>query len=350
MKIMTTTNREALGPAERIINTVLTFCDHLFHNRPGYVTPDSTSATGVRWYPCTWVLTEGQGKVVFRLDKAGTKTRKVRVGVLQESGRILDGTRDIGYYMSPGIFREVAVWGYRQIAEVWKVDNEFAARWASHVFSEDRRDLKVLLAAFMLCQSRKGEPVLDQGKVAFLDEDYRDIGEAMLLIKKKGGDFDPKQVLRVRDLLMLPEIAQINRELGFGNSARKPFLGRWETAARKYLRYRESNPALFKGLLDHGHKSSVIELSKRCGYKPASPKFFQALRWKQEQAAQGHRNIAIGQSVAAAETWESLTETQICEKIMQERPGYKKIVSLVPRDLGVTRAIMAAAIEAGSLS
>jgi hypothetical protein len=45
-----------------------------------------------------------------------------------------------------------------------------------------------------------------------------------------------------------------------------------------------------------------------------------------------------------------MTEVQICEKIMRDKPGFKRITGLLPKEIGVTRAIMAAAIEAGCLS
>jgi hypothetical protein len=238
---------------------------------------------------------------------------------------------------------------YQQVAEVWKLDNEFAAKWASYAWKQDHRDLKVILAAFMLCQSRKGDPVIDAGKIAFHDEDYRDVGEAMLLLHEKGKDLNPKLLLRLHDLLSLPGIAEVNRQLGFGKSARRPFYGRWEKAVTKWLQYREQNPKLLEGLVKAGFKTTVMELARRVGYKPASPKFFDALRWKQVQAKDGRRDMAIGAAVKAAESWEGFTETQICERIVQSKPDWKRIVGLLPKG-GLTRAIVAAAIEAGSFS
>ena len=43
-----TTVQETLGPAERIINTLLAHSDHMVHNRPGMVVKDAKSVTGVR--------------------------------------------------------------------------------------------------------------------------------------------------------------------------------------------------------------------------------------------------------------------------------------------------------------
>jgi len=345
-------DKENLGPAERIIQSLLQYTDHMVHNRPGIVTPDARAAVGVKWEPVTHKEEgEPKQKVVYRLIKQG-KTEKVRAGVMREDGRIIEGGRDVGEYRPAGLFPEVAAWMYRQIADVWKLDNEFAARWASYAFGQEHRDLKVALAAFMLVQSRKGDPVLDGGKVAFHDEDFRDVGEAMMLlhVKDKKSDFNPKLLLRVHDLLCLPQVAAVNRELGFGRSARHAFTGRWEKAVEKWLRFREENPKLLDGLVKAGFRSTVMELARRTGYKPETPKFFQSLRWKQAQAKDGRRTLAIGQAVEAAETWEGLTEEQVCERIVRTKPGYKRIVGLVPSGVGITRAVMAAAIEAGSLS
>ena len=346
---------ENLGAADRIIQSLLAYQDHMVHNRAGMVTVDRTQVVGVRWEPVTHRVQEGQ-KVVFRLVKetVGRKKKQteVRIGTLREDKKIMNGgPNPIAEYRDAGLFPEVAQWLYRQVAEVWKLDNEFAARWASYAFGEEHRDLKVVLAAFMLVQNRKGDPVMDAGKVAFYDEDYRDVGEAMLLLNRKDDrGFNPKMLLRVHDFLKLPVIAQINRELGFGNSARNAFLGRWPAVVEKWLRYREENPKVLQGLVKAGFKTTVMELAERVRYKPSTPNFFKVLRWGQAQADDGRRSILIGEAVAAAESWEGLTEEQICEKITKDKPDWKRVTSMVPQKVGITRAIMAALIEAGGLS
>lgn len=343
-------NNENLGVAERIIQTLLTYNDHMHHGRPGLVVKDARAATGVRWEPVTHKM-EGNDKVVYRLVKAGKKTNKVRVGVCQPNNEIRENGQVVGTYRPAGLFPEVVAWMYRQIAEVWKLDNEFAARWASLAFTQEHRDLKVALSAFMLAQSRKGDPVLDNGKVAFHDEDYRDVGEAMLLLYTKDKkDFNPKLLLRVHDILALPEVAEINRELGFGRSARRPFFGRWHKAVEKWLRYREENPRLLEGLVKAGFRTTVMDLARKVGYKPETPKFFETLRWKQVQAEDGRRSVAIGAEVKAAESWGDLSEEQICQRIVKDKPNYKRIVGLLPKHVGLTRAIVAAAVDAGSFS
>ncbi len=342
-------NQENLGPAEKIIQSVLTYTDHAVHNRPGIVTTDGRTTIGVKWDFATYKV-EGEEKIAYRISKAGKKTVNTRAGVLGDDKKIRENRHIVGEWRDPGLFPEVVAWMYKQVADIWKLDNEFAARWASYQFSQDHRDLKVILAAFMLVQSRKGDPVLENGKIAFHDDDYRDVGEAMMLLYKKDLSLNPKLLLRIREVLEVPQVIALNRELGFSRSAREPALGRWAKVVNKWLRYREENPKLLEGLVKAGFKQTVIALCKRSGYKPDTSKFFQTLRWKQAQAKDGRRTIAIGEAVAAAESWEGLTETQVCEKVVKEKVGWKRLVSLVPRDIGITKAIMAAAIESGSLS
>ncbi|HUV14917.1 MAG TPA: hypothetical protein VMY18_14835, partial [Acidobacteriota bacterium] len=308
-----TTDANTLGPAEHIIQAILTHSDHMVHNRPGVVVEDGRNKTGVRWDPVTHKVEDGT-KVVYKLVKQGKKSTRVKLGNLLDDGRVQNGAF-VGHYRSPGLFPEVASWLYGQVAEVWKLDNEFAARWASFAFDEEHRDLKVVLSAFMLVQSRKGDPVVEGGEILFSDDDFRNVGEAMMLIYQKGKkSLDPKLLLRIHDLLSLESIAKINRDLGFGKSARRPFYGRWPKAVEKWLRYREENPKMLEGLVKAGFRTTVMELARRVGYKPLTPKFFEVLRWKQKQSDDGRRVLAIGAEVKAADSWEGLTETQICEK------------------------------------
>ena len=341
---------ENIGAAERVVGTALAYGDHLVHNRPGMVSPDARSPFGLAWRPVTHREENGV-KVVYGLVRQGKKTARIQIGTLGEVGKITDAAgREVGRYRAPGLVPEAVAWLYRQVAEVWKLDNEFAARWASHAFAQEHRDLKVVLAAFMLVQARKGDAVEEGGDVLFRDEDFRDVGEAMLLLRKEGRDFHPKLLLRVHDVLTLPAVAAVNRELGFGISGRRPFVGRWPRVTLKWLRHREENPKLLEGLVKAGFRRAVMSLARRVGYKPESPRFFEVLRWKQAQAEDGRRAIAIGVEIKAAETWAGKTEAEICEAIVRERPNYKRIVGLLPKEIGLTRAIAAAAVEASALS
>lgn len=351
--------REALGPAERIINTLLTYADHMIHSRAGLVVPDHRAVTGVRWVPVTHKLEEGQ-KVVYELSATGKgKARKnvrTRRGVLAENGvDVTENGVKIGYYLKPRThapganpFPEVATWMYRQVAEIYKLDNEFVARWASWSFPKEHKDLKVILTAFLLVQSRKGDAIKENGETIFRDEDYRAVGEAMCLIRQDK-DLDAKLLLRVGKVLRVPGIVAINRELGFTQS-RHPALGRWPVAVRRWLAFRENNPRMLQGLVRTGMKETVKQLSREVQYKPTTVSFYETLRWKQKQAPQGHRTLALDMKVKQAETWEGLSEEAICERIMSSKPGWKRITGLIPASVGLTRAIMMASMEAGSIS
>jgi hypothetical protein len=337
---------ESLGPVERLIQTLVTHSDHMVHNRPGVVVKDPASPTGVRWTPATH-----RERVVFTLHKQGKKRSEQRLGVLGEDLKVRDERGQVvAEYRNPGLFPEVAAWLYGQVAHVWTLDNEFAAHWASWSFAQEHRDLKVVLAAFMLVQSRAGLPVRDGDEVLFLDEDFRAVGEAMCLLRRDGRDLNPRLLLRVGEVLELPEVAEINRRLGFGRSGRNPAMGRYVKAVEKWLRHREQNPRMLEGLVRAGFRSTVMQLARKVGYKPLTPQFFQILRWKQKQATDGRRAIAIDVAIEAAETFAGLTEAQICQRIVETKPSFKRVVGMLPAEIGLTRAIMAAAIEVGCVS
>lgn len=107
---------------------------------------------------------------------------------------------------------------------------------------------------------------------------------------------------------------------------------------------------MLEGLVKAGFRTTVMTLARKIGYKPSSEWFFELLRWKQKQAEDGRREMAIGKHVKVAESWAHLSEEDVCRKIEEDRPGWKRIVGLLPKEIGVTRAVVAAAIDAGSVS
>ena len=169
---------EGLGPAARVIAAMTAATDHLVHNRPGIVSTDGRKNIGVRWSPVSHKDIEDQGRVVYRLDKARNKsgkevTRRTRIGVMGEDGVVRDGTRVVGEYRRPGLFPEVAVWMYQAVATVWADDPEFVARWASWAFPREHKDMKVILAAFLLAQSDRVGAAIKDGDDVFYDDDFR---------------------------------------------------------------------------------------------------------------------------------------------------------------------------------
>jgi hypothetical protein len=296
------------GPAERLLELVLNGSAHLWHNRPGM------DVNGI-WQPAP------RGKAIVAL-----RTK----------------------YVSPGLFVPAAVKLYRQLLDIHKLNTELMAHFASYALTQtDWRDLKVATCALMLVQNHAGLPVReDNGTVAFYDDDHRAIGEAMILHyeRKSTRMLTPKAVLRVAELLETPEIARLNREAGFGDpGSRKPPLGRWKRVAHKWLQAREKNLPMLQGLVKAGYKETLKRLARKAGYKPESQAFFEVLGWKQKQSTGGHRAVGLeGLQLIKHERFDGLSEAEICEWIDTERLSYKEAVGRLPKDVGLTPAIMAA--------
>src|SRR6185503_5896325 len=174
---------ESLGPAEKLVQLIINFPDHLWHNRPG-------------------VVRNGKWKAATRKEIDEHKTSgRVRGGEWREPGP------------NPTAIEQV----YGALADISQANNELAARLASYVMKEtDWRDMKVVCAAFMLVQNRAGEPITEErnGKkvVLFHDDDYREIGEAMIKLYERGSNrmMNPKLIQRIGEVLSLPGVVTLN--------------------------------------------------------------------------------------------------------------------------------------------
>jgi len=310
---------ESLGPAERLVQLIINFPDHLWHNRPG-------------------VVREGKWKAATRKEIEEQK----------KSGRVRNGE-----FRTPGPNIEAIEQVYGTLADIWQANNELAARLASYIMKEtDWRDMKVVCAAFMLVQSRAGEAVMEEqsGKqvVLFHDDDYRAIGEAMIKLYERGSNrmMNPKLIQRVGEVLNLPGVVTMNRTLSFGNPhKRKPFTGRYYNAVTDWLEFRETNPSLLEGLRKSGYAKTVQSLARMVGYKPKSKRFFEVLGWKQKQAAAGHRTIGLTDLEIRKVTFEGLSEREICEKLVAEKLGWKQVMGMLSKEIGLTPAIFVAMLD-----
>jgi hypothetical protein len=300
-----------MGPAEKMLDLILNSSAHLWHNRPGL-------DVGGEWYPA-----RGKKKL-----PAGRKPVPVK----------------------PGLFVPAAEKLYARLLDIYKLNADLMAHFASYALLEtDWRDLKVACAALMLVQSRSGQPVKeDDGNVAFYDDDFRALGEAMMLhyAKKSTRMMTPKSILRVGELLETPSIATMNRRAGFADPAsKKPPLGRYKRAAAKWLRVREANLPMLHGLAKAGYKETIKNIARKCGYKPESQAFFEVLGWKQKQAAAGHRQVGMsGLKLDKSNRFDGLSEVEICETIETQKLSYKEAVGRLPKGIGMTPAILAALV------
>lgn len=310
---------EALGPAERLLNLIINFPDHLWHNRPG-------------------VVRNGKWKAATRKETEEFKANgRVNSGEYRQAGPNLEAIERV----------------YQTLAEIWQANNELAARLASYIMRDtDWRDMKVVCAAFMLVQNRAGEPVVEETdgrkEVLFHDDDYREIGEAMIKFYERGSNrmMNPKLISRIGDVLSLPSVAAINRRLGFGNPRkRKPFTGRYYKAVEDWIAYRETNLSMLEGLQKAGFGKTVRTLSRMVGYKPKDKRFFEVLAWKQKQHADGHREVGLTDLDIRKLTFDGLGEAEICEKIVVEKLGWKQVMGLLPKETGLTPAIFVALLD-----
>lgn len=295
---------EQMGPAERLLGVVLNSSAHLWHNRPG-----------------------------IEVDGAWLPARGNR-------GRVR------GTPIKPGLHVSAAVRLYSQLLEIYQLNAELMARFASHALLEtDWRDLKVACCGLMLVQPISGQPVrAEDGSIDFYDDDYRVVGEAMILHYQKGSKrmMTPKALLRVAQLLETPEIASLNRDAGFADPAsKKAPLGRWKSAVKKWLAYRELNIPMLDGLVRAGFKETIKNLARKSGYKPQSQSFFEILGWKQKQSSAGHRTVGMGElKLRKLERFDGFSEREICEWIVKEKLSFKEVVGRLPSSVGLTPAIM----------
>ncbi|MBX3188768.1 MAG: VWA domain-containing protein [Labilithrix sp.] len=308
---MTTTTPSLLseaqkGPAEKLLDLTLSSSAHLWHNRPGL-------DVGGTWHA-----------------KRGAK-------------------KDIaarGAPVKPGLHVPAAERLYARLLDIHGLNGELMARFASYALTQTEwRDLKVACCALMLVQPHAGQPIKDDdGSVAFHDDDWRAVGEAMILFyeKKSTKMLTPKSVLRVAELLENPVIAELNKIAGFSDAgSKKAPLGRWKRAASRWLAIREKNLPMLQGLVKAGYKETIKNIARKAGYKPESAAFFQILGWKQKQAAGGHRSIGMAnEKLEKRQRFDGVSEAEICEAIVEQKLSYKDVVGRLPKDVGLTPAVM----------
>ena len=135
MSDITQERMEGLGPAEQIMQTLVNFGDHLWHGRPGTVRPNGGGVP-------LWTY-------INRENRAAAQAGEL--GELRDPGMFPEAVRDV----------------YRKVLDVYQMDNELCARWASWAFQKNHQDLKVIFAALMLVQDHAGAPVMEDGEVAF---------------------------------------------------------------------------------------------------------------------------------------------------------------------------------------
>src|ERR1043165_7839227 len=110
------------GPAEKLLDLVLSSSAHLWHNRPGL-------DVGGTWHA-----------------KRGAKKELVSRGTP----------------VKPGLFVPAAERLYARLLDIYRLNAELMARFASYALTHTEwRDLNVACASLMLVQPKAGQPIKD---------------------------------------------------------------------------------------------------------------------------------------------------------------------------------------------
>lgn len=254
-----------------------------------------------------------------------------RVGMLNNGKWVPRGKNRTAQAIPPGLYEPDAIRLWDCVQNLYRVDPMFVGQLASYAMRQlDWRDLKVVLAAYLLVQPQDW---------------LREVGEAMIL--PLGGDIPqkrrmrPKDVYRVGEILRSPGIVSRVRTQ-FGYTSNCP-MGAYRRTLQKWLLIRERIPGAIQGLVGSGYTGVVRSLAQQARYNPERGDFFRLLRWKQKPNA--HRIFGIGESIQPVETWDGLDENAIVKQIKKSDRTYMTLVGKIPPAIGLTKSILQALIK-----
>lgn len=197
----------------------------------------------------------------------------------------------------------------QQFAELAEHDPLFLAHFTSYAFKKmDTKDLKVVACYINSLSDADGTPFVAGGE--YRKPNFRMISAAAFQ------QLDPKLAVRVL------ELAQSKRKIGT-KTVGKHFSKHLKTAAKKYLRYRESNLKILEGVQKAGLGKTLRTMYRIAEIAP-SPEACQVLRWKQKKGFAG-ANVKI----AKAMSFKGLTDLEIAQTIRDKRLKPQVIVGML---------------------
>lgn len=210
----------------------------------------------------------------------------------------------------------------RNFAQLAEKDPLFLAHMTSYTFKKlDSKDLKVVATFMNSLSDADGTPFSPGSE--FKKPNWRLISQAAFL------DLDPKLALRVLKLA--------NKKMPIGTKQNGThFSKHLKTAAKKYLRYRESNPKILEGIKKAGLGNTLKNMYRVARIAP-SPEACQILRWKQKPGFPGE-GVEIKKS---GFDFTGMTDLQIAEKIRAEKFKPQAVLGALPDKLS---PVIAAAI------
>lgn len=200
-------------------------------------------------------------------------------------------------------------------------DPLFLAHFTSYAFKKlDSKDLKVV-ATFMSSLSDADGTAFSEGS-PYKKPNWRIVAQAAFM------QLDPKLALRVLKL------ANSKRSLGNRTSGTH-FSRHLKTAARKYLRYRESNPKMLEGIRKAGLTNTFKSIYRIARVAP-SPEACQILRWKQKPGYPGS-DVEIKKDTTF--DFSGMSDLDAAEKIRQERLKPQAVLGALPDKISPVVAI-----------
>lgn len=211
-------------------------------------------------------------------------------------------------------------------ADLTKNDPLFMAHLTSFVAKGDSKDLKVLTTFFNALNDADGTPFFEGATRN--KPNFREVSSAILQ------RLDPHLVLRVLQFCHRRFSVKklLNEATHFPTSLR--------TAFRKYIRYREENPDMLRGMKNKGlarKMQSVYRLS-RIG---PSDEAASILNWRQGSHKKGTKREIDMESLPE---FENMTSKQVAEALLETKISPIVAMSVIPRNK-ITSVVAKALLE-----
>ena len=261
-----------MGPAERLLDLVLGGSAHLWHNRPGL------DVRGT-WHPAKGSRRPTVGEDQGRHRYAG----EARACSCPPRSRSTRGCSTSTSSTRPhGALRELRARRDRLARSQGRVRGAHARAGALPAARAGRRRLGRVL--------RRRSPRASARRWCCATR------------RRSTRMLTPKAVLRIAELLEMPEIAALNRARGLRRSCRRSV--RRSAAGRrprsKWLACARRTARCSRASCKAGYKETIKNLSRKRRLQAGSRRqFFGILGWKQKQAADGHRAIGLDNATLA---------------------------------------------------
>jgi len=209
----------------------------------------------------------------------------------------------------------------KQFVLIGQKDPLFLAHFTAWAMNQDSKDLQVVSVYANSLNSGDGSRFSPDSELR--KPNLRVVSQTMLQ------KLNPKLVHRVKEIGMLKYAIS---EDGFDLREARHFPTALRTAIKKYVRYRENNLAMMKGIKKQGLAKKYINLYRLMRIRP-SDDACRILRWKQKD-----REIKVDEAL----NFEGMKPVEIAKKIRREKLPVLGVIGALPK---ITPAIAVALLE-----